>query len=136
MFPSVSKAWVRVFSIADILHRAIFAKLYCSCDNGDVISSQTLVITMKKLKILPGAAGIIALTATIGFVDGQRKIEVESFSRGRISLVRALTHIASGSALSGTQPDTKSDSPAYLVEIRRGNIFAEVLVDGITGRLL
>lgn len=91
---------------------------------------------MKKLKILPGAAGIIALTATIGFIDDQREIKAESFSRARITLVSALTHIAADNPLPGNQFDINADTPAYLVEIRRGNIFANVLVDGVTGRIL
>lgn len=91
---------------------------------------------MKRLKILPGAAGLIALTATIGFVDGQRQIEAESISRGRIPLVKTMTHIAADSALPGNQLDIKPDSPAYLVKIRRGDRFAEVLIDAVTGRIL
>lgn len=87
---------------------------------------------MKKLKILPGAAGIIALTATIGFVDGQRDVEAESFSRGRI----ALTQLAEDNAVPELQTGFKSVRPAYLVEIRRGDTFAEVRIDAITGRVL
>lgn len=64
--------------------------------NGSTTTIPALVVYMKRLRILPGAAGVIALTATIGFVDGKSKIELESFSRGRITLVRALTHITYG----------------------------------------
>jgi len=91
---------------------------------------------MKRLRILPGAAGIIALTATIGFVDGQREIEAENFSGGSVIQVRALTHIAVDGALPGNRPDIKPDSSAYLVEIRSANTFTEVLVDAVTGRIL
>jgi hypothetical protein len=107
-----------------------------SCGNDDVTSILTLVANMKKLRILPGAAGLIALTATMGFVDGQREIEAESFSRGRITLVRAMTRIGAEGAVPGNKLDIKSDSPAYLVEIRRGDRFAEVLIDAVTGRIL
>lgn len=106
------------------------------CKNDDVTSMLTLVTNMKKLRILPGAAGIIALTATIGFVDGQREIEAESFSRGRITLVSALTHISADGVLPGQKLDIKSNSPAYLVKISRGDTFAEVLIDAVTGRIL
>jgi len=37
-------------------------------------------INMKRLKILPGAAGLIALTATLGFVDGQRQLDAEALA--------------------------------------------------------
>jgi len=88
---------------------------------------------MKKLRILPGAAGLIALTATIGFVDGRHEIEAENISRSRITPV---SHIVAKDALSGNPLEIKSDSPAYLVEIRRGNTHVEVLIDAVTGRIL
>ena len=91
---------------------------------------------MKRLKILPGAAGVIALTATIGFIDGRREIRAEKFSIARITLVSALAHIAADNPIPGSQLDIKPETCAYLVEIRRGNIFADVLVDGVTGRVL
>ena len=90
---------------------------------------------MKRLRILPGAAGVIALTAAIGFVDGQRETEAESVSKGRITLVRTMANIVAD-GLSGNQLNIKSDNPAYLVEIKRGNTFAEVLIDAVTGQIL
>jgi hypothetical protein len=91
---------------------------------------------MKRPRILPGAAGIIALTATIGFVDGQREIEAENFSRGRITLVRDLAQIGADAALPGKLFEIGTDHPAYLVEIRRGSTFAKVLIDAVTGKIL
>lgn len=87
---------------------------------------------MKKLRILPGAAGIIALTATIGFVDGRYEAEAEDYSRSSITLVKTRSHIASNSSLI----DIKPDSTAYLVKVRHGEKFAEVLIDATTGRIL
>lgn len=87
---------------------------------------------MKKLRILPGAAGIIALTASIGFIDGQRDFEAESFARGRIALVQ----VTADGAIPEQSTGFKLTHPAYLVEIRRGDTFAEVKVDAITGRVL
>ena len=37
---------------------------------------------MKKYRILPGAAGIIALTATLGFVDRRHEIEIDNKAAG------------------------------------------------------
>ncbi len=91
---------------------------------------------MRKLRILPGAAGIIALTATIGFVDGQREIEVEGFSRGRITLVSPHILIATDASSAVVKADIKTDNPAYQVEIIRGNTFSTVLIDAVTGRIL
>jgi hypothetical protein len=87
---------------------------------------------MKTLRILPGAAGIIALTATVGFVDGRYEAEADDYSRSSITLVKTRSHIASGSRL----VDIKPDSTAYLVEVRHGEKFAKVLIDAATGRIL
>jgi hypothetical protein len=91
---------------------------------------------MKNIRILPGAAGIIALTATLGLVDGQRQYDAESVSRGRITLVEAMSHIADDASLPGNRPDIKPGRPAYLVEIRPGDIYSELLIDAVTGRIL
>ena len=92
---------------------------------------------MKKLRILPGAAGVIALTATIGFIDGKRDyVEGGSISRGKIALIGSLTSTATGRNLPDNKPVLKSDKPIYLVEIRRGNKFVEVIIDAVTGQIL
>ena len=92
---------------------------------------------MKKLRILPGAAGVIALTATIGFIDGKRDyVEGGSIARGRIALVESLTRVVSGRDLPDNKPVLMSDKPIYLVEIRRGNKFVEVIIDAVTGQIL
>jgi hypothetical protein len=91
---------------------------------------------MNRKRILPGAAGIIALTATIGFVGGQREVESENFSRSKITLVSSLEQGAAESIFSGKTPETSADHPTYLVEVRRGDKFAKVLIDAVTGRIL
>ena len=91
---------------------------------------------MKRLKILPGAAGVIALTVAMGFVDGKRDPETESFSRGRVTLVSTIEQIAAEGVLPGKEIDIKPDNPAYLVQIRRGNTTANVLIDAHTGQIL
>lgn len=91
---------------------------------------------MKNIRILPGAAGIIALTATLGLANGQRQNEAESVSRSRITLIEAMSHIANNVSLPGNSPDIKSNRPAYLVEIRRGDKYSELLIDAVTGRIL
>jgi hypothetical protein len=76
------------------------------------------------------------LSHKIGFVDGQRKIEDESFSRSRISLVKTSTHFVFDDPLPGKPLDVKPDRTAYLVEIRRGDAIKEVLIDAVTGQVL
>jgi hypothetical protein len=90
---------------------------------------------MKRLRILPGAAGIIALTATIGFVDGQREIEPESYATDEVTHVRVMTHIRIAGALSDS-PGVIPGGTAYLVKIKRGGISRDVLIDAVTGRIL
>ena len=91
---------------------------------------------MKTLRILPGAAGIIALTATIGFVDGQREVEDEGIvrDRGTIASTQLTTTIVGAS--SGNPRQMNQDGSAYLVEIRRGERVSKVLVDSVTGKIL
>jgi uncharacterized membrane protein YkoI len=88
---------------------------------------------MKTLRILPSAAGVIALTATIGFVDGQR--ENERISRND-TYVSVMTIAASDGTLSGNSAGLKPDNPAYLVKIDNGDLSKDVLVDAITGNIL
>jgi hypothetical protein len=91
---------------------------------------------MKKMRILPGAAGVIALTATIGFVDGQREIESEDYLRDKITQVRVLAPVSPAGAASGDPLVIKPDNPAYLVKIQRGDISKDVLIDAFRGEIL
>lgn len=47
-----------------------------------------------------------------------------------------LTHIAAKGALADRQLGIKSGSPAYLVELRRGDALVKVLIDAESGQLL
>jgi uncharacterized membrane protein YkoI len=91
---------------------------------------------MKKLRILPGAAGVIALTAAIGFINGERKIETESLSRDRITLVSSQTDVAAVGIASANRLVINPDNPAYLVEIKRGDNPSGILIDATTGQVL
>lgn len=91
---------------------------------------------MKKLTILPGAAGIIALTATMGFVDGQREVETERYSRERISLVGAPRPNAGTHGVASDTSAGSGEKAAWLVEYRKGQKSGRVLIDAATGKLL
>jgi len=91
---------------------------------------------MKKLRILPSAAGIIALTATIGFVDGLREVETENFTQDKVTLLGARSDTRSVGTSPNNRHKFKPDNPAYLVEIRRGNSLSHVLIDAVTGKIL
>jgi len=89
-----------------------------------------------KQRILPGAAGLIALTATIGFIDGHREMEIESYSRNKITLIYDHSDKSANNKLANYQFDNKSVNPAYLVEIMRGEKISEIKVDAVTGRVI
>jgi hypothetical protein len=106
-----------------------------SCKNDNVIDILILGKNMKQ-RILPGAAGLIALTATIGFIDGHREMEIESYSRNRITLVSVHSDRPVNSVLAINHIEIKLANPAYLVEISRGDTTAEVKIDAFTGRII
>jgi hypothetical protein len=89
---------------------------------------------MKQLRILPSAAGIIALTATIGFVDGQRERDTEDPLRNTITETRVLAYIATGADLSGDI--LTPASAAYRVKVKQGEVSKDVMVDATTGSVL
>ena len=90
---------------------------------------------MKTLRILPSAAGIIALTATIGFVDGQR--EIESFSGDKAHVIIADASVRTMGASGEMSANSfGSELPAYLVRVKRGEISRDVLIDALTGGVL
>ncbi|MGC2164998.1 MAG: PepSY domain-containing protein [Gallionella sp.] len=90
---------------------------------------------MKRLTILPGAAGIIALTATIGFVDGQREVEAENFSREKISLVLTMHNNVNAAGVSAKVAGAH-ETIAYLVEFKRGDKAGRILIDAATGKVI
>lgn len=91
---------------------------------------------MTRLRISLEAARIIALTAAIGFVDGNFKIEDNIFFRNRIALVTATEQMTSKVAANNGRPELMPGKTAYLIEIRHGDAVREVLVDSDTGRIL
>lgn len=91
---------------------------------------------MSRLKISLDAARIIALTAVIGFVDGDFRIEDAIAFRGNNVLVASREQRASGAAAGADKPAARAGNAAYLIEINRGGDSRIVLVDSATGRVL
>lgn len=91
---------------------------------------------MARERILPGAAGLIALTATIGFIDGYSEIKSDSFSRSTITLVSTAQRTTANSGLLNHPLYLESGTPAYLVKIMHGDTSAEVLINADTGQIL
>ncbi len=91
---------------------------------------------MSRLAISLEAARIIALTAVIGFVDGNFRSEDAIAFRNSNVLVATREHRASGVAAGGSEPAATAGNAAYLIEISRGGDTRLVLVDSATGRVL
>jgi len=99
------------------------------------MSTNILVERMKNIRILPGAAGLIALTATIGFVDGRYEPDTECVSRNRITPLIKEVEIAANGGLSRTHQGGAL-GPVYLVEFRRGEKIVKVLIDADNGQII
>lgn len=85
---------------------------------------------MRFFKILPAAAGVIALTATVGFVRDLRESEEEDFSR--VSIVGVNSTVDTGHAAN----KEGQGGYAYQVEINRGEKRWLVSIDAYTGKIL
>ena len=91
---------------------------------------------MKYFKILPAAASIIALTATIGFARDMR--EVEEGDSFRIKIEMRESKNSAGDITAYTFPaalNTKTGQ-VYRVAIERGKKTNVVSIDAYTGRIL
>jgi hypothetical protein len=85
---------------------------------------------MKFFKIFPAAAGVIALSATVGFARDLRDLEEEDFSRVLIVSVNSsidTDHVANNEGPRGH---------VYRVEINRGEKKWLVAIDAYTGKIL
>lgn len=92
---------------------------------------------MKYSRILPAAAGIIALTATMGFARDRRESE-DSIFRTRIAVLDS-TSKGTWGAIYRNQFPVAIDSETgfvYLVEIERSNKTTAVSIDAYTGKIL
>lgn len=86
--------------------------------------------------LLSAAAGIIALTATLGFAAPRD--EIADLARTKITLLDAVAtaqKTVNGPAL-GAQLDAEQGRPVYLVEIVHSGKIVEVTVDARTGKVL
>ncbi len=84
---------------------------------------------MKRSKILPTAAGIIALTACITFArDGERIEETRSNT--------AVSTLKTDIALTQNKPSILDSDSVYLVTIAQGVTAKEMTIDAYTGKIL
>ena len=91
---------------------------------------------MKYFKILPAAASIIALTATIAFARDMKETEETDAYRIRIE-VRESANSAEDAHIQALPGAADSENKhIYLVEIERGNKTRVVSIDAYSGKIL
>jgi len=86
--------------------------------------------------ILPDAAGVIALTALLGFVDGASTNENDRISRKSIRLVCGLTGIDQRFDSVLQRHKINASNPAYAIQIKIGETISEILINAKTGKVL
>jgi uncharacterized membrane protein YkoI len=88
--------------------------------------------------ILPGSAGVIALTALLGFVEGNYQQQDDAVTRKSIALINGLTekHGNLDSVLSRHENGKESAKPIYLVKISCGESSHEVLINAQNGQVI
>ena len=91
---------------------------------------------MKYFKILPAAASIIALTATIGFARDLREVEEGDSFRIRVELRESKNNADDISAHTLPVAIKSVTGQIYRVEIERGNKTKVVSIDAYNGRIL
>ncbi len=85
---------------------------------------------MRFSKIFPAAAGVIALSATVGFARDMRDMEEEDFSR--VLIVSVNSKADAGRASN----KDRQHGHVYHVEINRGETRWLVAIDAYTGKIL
>jgi hypothetical protein len=91
---------------------------------------------MEKKLILPGAAGVIALTALFGFMDGCIQNKIKDISRKSIYLVSNLTGTDHRIDSVLQRHKVNSTRPAYMVQIELGEKLSKVLINAKTGEVI
>ncbi len=91
---------------------------------------------MKSFKILPAAAGIIALTATITFAREQQESERDTYFRIRITENDSINNAEDNSENILPMSIYGKYGQTYQVEIARENITRVVSIDAYSGKIL
>ncbi len=87
---------------------------------------------MKSFRIIPSAAGVIALTAAFWFAPEQRENEFREVEETRVVVLSSI-HSADTSA---HEPDGNQTPDVYFVEVSHGAESKEVAVNAYTGKVL
>ncbi|MBU1214089.1 MAG: PepSY domain-containing protein [Gammaproteobacteria bacterium] len=91
---------------------------------------------MRLLKILPAAAGVIALTATVAFASDGREREEDAFCRTIVAVSHSSVISAGKSSYSAPPLDLVAEAALYHVKVTRGDKIHLVLIDAYSGKVI
>ncbi len=88
---------------------------------------------MKLFKILPAAAGVIALTATVSFANDDKEQEKDGFCRTIINVGHSSVISPNKPSYSAPPLDLNAEAALYHVKVTRGDTKHLVLIDAYSG---
>jgi hypothetical protein len=91
---------------------------------------------MKLLKIMPAAAGVIALTATVAFANDDREREEDAFCRTIVAVSHSSVMTTGKPAFSAPPLDLAAEAALYHVKVTRGDKTSLVLIDAYSGKVV
>jgi len=91
---------------------------------------------MKLLKILPAAAGVIALTASVAFANDDREREEDAFCRTIVAVSNSSVAAADKPIYSAPPLDLAAEAALYHVKVTRGDKTSLVLIDAYSGKVV
>lgn len=91
---------------------------------------------MRFFKILPAAAGVIALTATVAFAIDEREREEDAFCRTIVAVSHSSVLAADKPGYSAPPLDLAAEAALYHVKVTRGDKTHLVLIDAYSGKVV
>lgn len=91
---------------------------------------------VKLLKIMPAAAGVIALTATVAFANEERTREEDAFCRTIVAISHSSIMTTGKSTYSAPPLDLAAEAALYHVKVTRGDRTSLVLIDAYSGKVV
>ncbi|MDD2701142.1 MAG: PepSY domain-containing protein [Sideroxydans sp.] len=91
---------------------------------------------MKLLKIMPAAAGVIALTATVAFANDDSERKEDAFCRTIVAVSHSSVMSADKPGYSAPPLDLAAEAALYHVKVTRGDKTRLVLIDAYSGKVV
>lgn len=91
---------------------------------------------MRRFKIPPTAAGVIALTATVAFANDIRERQEDALCRTIVAISHSSVISAGKSNYSAPPLDLAAEAALYHVKVTRGDKTSLVLIDAYSGKVV